>query len=174
MASLGHIAVGCLVGDRFADRADQAPRWLWRTLFSVLSYLPDADVVAFFLGIPYHAPFGHRGASHSVAAAALVGLAVAFALRSYGLPFGRSWLYATGTMASHGLLDAMTNGGLGVAFLWPFSVGRYFAPWRPIPVSPIGLRNLLRPYGFYVLAFEAVIFGPVFYLAFHRRRSRAR
>jgi inner membrane protein len=27
--------------------------------------LPDADVVGFLLGIPYDAPLGHRGASHS-------------------------------------------------------------------------------------------------------------
>ena len=32
----------------------------------------------------------------------------------------------------------MTNGGRGVAFLSPFSNHRYFLPWRPIRVSPIG------------------------------------
>jgi inner membrane protein len=40
--------------------------------------------------------------------------------------------------ASHGVLDAMTDGGSGVAFWAPFDDGRYFLPWRPIPVSPIG------------------------------------
>src|SRR5215831_7502105 len=38
--------------------------------------------------------------------------------------------------ASHGVLDAMTNGGLGVAFFSPFDTTRYFLPWRPIRVSP--------------------------------------
>jgi inner membrane protein len=42
--------------------------------------------------------------------------------------------------ASHGVLDALTNGGLGVAFFAPFSNTRYFFPWTPIQVSPIGLR----------------------------------
>lgn len=38
--------------------------------------------------------------------------------------------------ASHPLLDAMTSGGLGVALAWPWSEQRFFAPWRPIRVSP--------------------------------------
>ena len=41
--------------------------------------------------------------------------------------------------ASHGILDAMTDGGLGVAFFAPFDDTRYFFPFRPIKVSPIGL-----------------------------------
>ena len=40
---------------------------------------------------------------------------------------------------SHGVLDAMTNGGLGVAFFAPFHNERYFFPWTPIRVSPIGV-----------------------------------
>jgi len=34
--------------------------------------------------------------------------------------------------ASHGLLDAMTRGGEGVALLSPFDTTRYFLFWRPI------------------------------------------
>jgi membrane-bound metal-dependent hydrolase YbcI (DUF457 family) len=41
--------------------------------------------------------------------------------------------------ASHGLLDALTDGGLGVAFFSPFIAERYFFPWTPIPMSPIGM-----------------------------------
>ncbi len=40
--------------------------------------------------------------------------------------------------ASHGLLDALTDGRLGAALLAPFSDVRCFFPWRPIAVSPIG------------------------------------
>jgi len=43
-------------------------------------------------------------------------------------------------VTSHGLLDMMTDGGRGVALLWPFDSTRYFAPWRLIRVSPIGTR----------------------------------
>ena len=32
----------------------------------------------------------------------------------------------------------MTNGGAGIAFFSPFSNARYFLPWTPLEVSPIG------------------------------------
>jgi inner membrane protein len=38
--------------------------------------------------------------------------------------------------ASHGILDAFTNGGLVIALFSPFSNERYFFPWTPIEVSP--------------------------------------
>ncbi len=56
-----------------------------------------------------------------------------------------AWAYLAAAMASHGMLDAFTDGGLGIAFLSPFDPARYFAPFRPIAVVPIGLRALLRP-----------------------------
>ena len=40
----------------------------------VAAALPDLDVVTFSFGIPYAADLGHRGFSHSLAFAALVGL----------------------------------------------------------------------------------------------------
>src|SRR5574337_1697320 len=48
---------------------------------------------------------------------------------------------------SHGLLDALTAEGLGVAFFAPFSARRYFFPWRPLPVSPLGHIGLFTPRG---------------------------
>lgn len=44
---------------------------------------------------------------------------------------------------SHGLLDAMTNGGLGVGFFIPFDNRRYFLPFRPIEVSAIRWERFL-------------------------------
>jgi len=41
--------------------------------------------------------------------------------------------------ASHGVLDALTDGGLGVAFFSPFDTSRYFFSARPVAVSPIGI-----------------------------------
>jgi len=64
-------------------------------------------------------------------------------------------------MASHGLLDTLTDGGLGVALLWPFSNTRYFAPWRPIPVAPIGSR-LFEARGIHLMLHECVLFLPFF------------
>ncbi len=56
--------------------------------------------------------------------------------------------------ASHGLLDALTNGGLGVAFFSPFDLGRYFFPWRPIEVSPLALQPFISGRGMAVLGSE--------------------
>ena len=40
---------------------------------------------------------------------------------------------------SHPLLDAMTDGGLGVMMFFPFTVDRFFFTWRPIHVAIIGI-----------------------------------
>jgi len=64
------------------------------------------------------------------------------------------WTYLFLATASHGLLDAMTDGGLGVAFFSPFNNDRYFLPWRPIRVSPIGISRFFSDRGLEVLASE--------------------
>jgi inner membrane protein len=130
-------------------------------LFSALSLLPDADVIAFRLGIPYHAPFGHRGASHSLVFALAAGMLGALFLRRYGWRFHVALLTAGAVVASHGLLDSLTDGGLGIALLWPFTSARYFAPWQPLPVAPIGAR-LVSARGLRVMLIELVQFAPVF------------
>jgi len=100
---------------------------------AIATILPDLDVVAFRFGIPYSAMFGHRGFTHSITFALIVASLAALLLRSRAaFPF--LFLCAL----SHPLLDALTDGGLGVALLSPFSNERYFFPWRPIRVSPIG------------------------------------
>jgi len=53
--------------------------------------------------------------------------------------------------ASHILLDALTNGGLGVAVFSPFDQERYFLPWRPISVSPFGIREFISTRGWRIL-----------------------
>ena len=58
--------------------------------------------------------------------------------------------------ASHGLLDALTNGGLGVAFLSPLSNQRYFLPWRPIAVSPLDVALFCSAWGLRALRSEAL------------------
>ena len=41
----------------------------------------------------------------------------------------------------------MTDGGLGVAFFAPCDEMRYFLPWRPVMVSPIGVVEFFTHYG---------------------------
>jgi inner membrane protein len=57
------------------------------------------------------------------------------------------------------VLDALTNGGLGIAFLSPLDSARYFAPWTPIEVSPIGIENFFSRWGLAVLRSEALYVG---------------
>lgn len=107
----------------------------------VCSMLPDADVVSFWFGIPYGHVLGHRGLSHSLTAAVAIGLIAAAYASGPGCPpdvrARLRWYFVLAT-ASHGILDAMTNGGRGIAFFAPFDETRYFLPWQPIEVSPIG------------------------------------
>jgi inner membrane protein len=166
MPSIGHIAVGAAGGRAVSTPPGKTAAAL--LLFSAASMLPDADGIAFPLGIPYGAPFGHRGASHSLVAAAAIGAVTGLFGRFAGLSYRRAALTGALVAASHGLLDTLTDGGMGVALLWPFSNRRYFAPWRPIPVAPIGLGMLSRR-GASVLASEAVLFLPFFLYAFWPR-----
>ena len=118
------------------------------------SMLPDLDVIAFRFGIPYESPFGHRGYTHSFAFAALIGSIGSIYSRALGTkPAVAFWFLFVAT-ASHPLLDACTNGGLGVALFWPISNERFFFPWHDILVSPIGLKSFFTPYGLAVIQSE--------------------
>lgn len=82
--------------------------------------------------------------------AALLSLATLFLLFPSVMPnLSRLalWIYLFLATASHGVLDAMTDGGLGVAFLSPFNNRRYFFSWTPIRVSPIGIGNFFSSRG---------------------------
>jgi inner membrane protein len=106
--------------------------------------LPDIDTVSFYFGVERGSMFGHRGITHSLLFAVLLSLLVVLLAFSKTPRFSKKWwallFYFFVVTASHGLLDALTDGGSGVAFFAPFDATRYFFPWRPIEVSPIGLR----------------------------------
>jgi inner membrane protein len=128
-------------------------------LFGGLGCLPDLDVLGFTYHIPYAGQFGHRGASHSLTVAVVAGVLSALVFGGRGRSRLRMGLTAVATVASHGFLDAMTDGGLGVAFFWPFSQQRFLFPWRPIPVAPIGAAFFTHR-GFAVFLSELAIFAP--------------
>lgn len=56
--------------------------------------------------------------------------------------------------ASHGMIDAMTDGGLGIAFFSLFDTTRYFFPYRPLLVPPLGVRAFFTRYGLSVFIRE--------------------
>lgn len=144
--------------------------------FGVLAcILPDADVVAFRLGIPYASMFGHRGFSHSILFALLVGVMFA---RFSRIGRERPWTvfgFTAFATISHGLLDALTNGGLGVGFFAPFSGQRYFFPADWIEVSPIG-AGFFSARGLAVLRSELLVvwlpFLSIGFLGFALRQWR--
>jgi inner membrane protein len=125
------------------------------TAAAICAALPDADVVAFRFDIPYGSMLGHRGLTHSLVGAGAIAVA-ALAVSGWNTRARwTAWLVLFAATASHGLLDALTDGGLGVAFFAPFSSARYFFPWRPIAVSPIGAQ-FFSARGAIVLVFEVL------------------
>ena len=159
MASLITHAFTAVALSKALTPAKLPPRFWALTVIS--SLLPDADVLGFGLGVEYGDLLGHRGLSHSV----MFALTWSFgALSLVELPNiargSRTWwklivlLFAV--TASHGVLDALTNGGLGVAFFAPFDGTRCFFPWRPLLVSPISFERFFTSWGGAVLQSELI------------------
>jgi inner membrane protein len=178
-----HVVIGGLAAAAFGEREN--PKRLW-TAAILVSVAPDADVIGFALGVRYGDFFGHRGFVHSPFFALLLALFLALVLFGDHRPFSRKWwavlafLFVVG--ASHGLLDAFTSGGLGIALLSPFDSRRIFMPWTPIPVSPIGLIDFMSPHGMQVLGYEelhiwlplmAMVGGVLLARRLRRRRTSA-
>jgi len=119
------------------------PFWLLSTLCPIL---PDLDVIGFRLD--YLQPFpGASGFLSFPFFCSVGGVVYAFIyLRKNQTTWKtRVFVYAYFFLltASNGLLDIFTNGGMGVALLSLFDTTRYFFPWRPIQVSPIGIGGFL-------------------------------
>ena len=181
MASAFSHAVAALgIGTCFYRLGVPKRVWVAGVLCSVV---PDLDVIGFWFGVRYGDFWGHRGFTHSlIFAAILSGVAAVLLSVSSRVDIGRYSLFAYLFLAtaSHGVLDAMTNGGLGVAFLSPFNNNRYFFFWRPILVSPISATRFFSARGFAILRSELIwIWLPtivliVLTIAFRRgRTSRA-
>jgi len=153
-SAFSHAVVALSVGTCFYR--SNIPKRVWAS--GVLcSVIPDLDVIGFRFGIHYGDFWGHRGFTHSLVFAALLASVVAIIMSWCGTSgIGRVALfgYLFLATASHGLLDSMTNGGLGVAFFSPFNNNRYFLPWRPVLVSPIAVTRFFTPRGFTVIQSE--------------------
>ncbi len=133
--------------------------WTFFPVAMACSALPDLDVALHAYGVNYGDPWGHRGMTHSLAFAALLSLIVVPRIfRKHARRFSRRW-WALITFfflitASHGFLDAFTDGGRGVAFFAPFDNTRYFMPWHPLHVSPLGIHGVFTPYFAHVMLSE--------------------
>jgi len=134
---------------------------------AIAATVPDLDVVAFDLGIPYAHPLGHRGLSHSLLFALLLGLTAPLFVPG-GVRSNRRVSLAvalTGVLvvASHGLLDAATDAGLGIGFFLPFSGRRFFFGFRPIETASVDPLRFFSRRGLEVLRSELVwVWLPLF------------
>lgn len=131
--------------------------WL---LAAFCAVIPDADAIGFWYGIPYESLWGHRGITHSIFFAVLLSSVLMLLFYRDEEFFSKKWcaIWAVFFLAtvSHPVLDAMTTGGLGVAFFAPFNNTRYFFPFRPIKVSPIGIINFFSEWGKRVIISEFI------------------
>lgn len=130
------------------------------TIGMVCSAIPDLDAIGYWVGVPYQSVWGHRGITHSFLFAIILS-AVAIKLFYpaqvlFSKIYWLKWFYFFSATASHGILDAMTNGGLGVAFFAPFENSRYFFPFRPVLVSPISVTGFLSERGIAVMKSEFI------------------
>ena len=126
-SAFGHAALGATLGKLLLP---ERRYWPWWTVAAACAALPDADALGYRLGVPYGSLWGHRGLTHSLLAAvmvAVVGTGLSQLRRpAQRPPAGRLGLLLFLATASHGLLDALTTGGLGVAFFSPWELKRYF------------------------------------------------
>ncbi|HEX8286510.1 MAG TPA: metal-dependent hydrolase [Pyrinomonadaceae bacterium] len=135
-----HAIFAAAMGKACVSKPVSVQFWL---LTALCAMIPDADVIGFSFGVEYGSMFGHRGFTHSILFSILFGSAVAFFARKYlriELTLTKLIIYFSLVTFSHAFLDMLTNGGSGVALFAPFSAERYFFPWRPVEVSPIGVR----------------------------------
>ena len=160
MASIfGHALTAVTLGTSFSKTLTSSKFWL---LGIICAILPDADVIGFSFNIDYSSFWGHRGFSHSLVFALLLGVFVTFIFYRNSFLSKKGMLYIlffTLCTASHAVLDAMTTGGLGVAFFSPFDDTRYFFSWRPIRVSPIGIARFFSERGLKVITSELIWIG---------------
>lgn len=135
----------------------RVPQWLF-LVGAFCTIVPDFDVLGFWLGVPYESMLGHRGLSHSLLFAAALSAIIVFVIthQQQGISLPACFIFLFLCVASHGIFDALTTGGLGVAFFAPFSNNRYFFSWRPIRVSPLSLRHFFGPRGIVVMLSEII------------------
>lgn len=145
--------------------------WKYWLLGALCAVIPDADAIGYWSGVPYDSLWGHRGITHSIFFAFLLAALVMVIFYRQEKAFTRSWwaLYITFFFCtiSHGILDAFTTGGRGVAFFAPFWDERYFFPWRVIRVSPISVTRFFSDKGIQVLKSEFIwVWIPSFVVIF--------
>ncbi|HEX2829338.1 MAG TPA: metal-dependent hydrolase [Burkholderiales bacterium] len=163
---LSHPAVPLAIGFGLGSRAISG-----RLLLAgvAASMAPDLDVYISH----YWSAIAHRGITHTPLAALFGALCAALIARALRTTHVKAFLFVFVCLLSHPLLDMCTNGGSGIPLLWPLDDERYFFPWTPIEVSPLGIRRFFSERGLEVLTSEIVwVWVPALVLYATLRRSR--
>jgi inner membrane protein len=135
------------------------------------SIVPDLDV---YIG-PWWGAISHRGVTHTVLFALMCGLAAALLARALRATPATAFVFVFAATLSHPLLDMCTNGGSGIPLLWPLPHERWFMPFRPIEVSPLGIAPFFSQRGLEVLLSEMKwVWLPALLVAAGLRTIRAR
>jgi inner membrane protein len=149
----------------------------WRLVIAAAVAAAAPDVDGLFKYIWHQSPssiYAHRGAAHSLFVALAAGLMATVFHKQLKVTPLVAGLVITAAMASHGLLDMMTDSGQPVAYLWPLSSQRFFADWRPIHSGPVHLRHLVSN-GFARLRSDVLqLIIPMFAIAIAVRFGRQR
>jgi inner membrane protein len=160
---LSHAAVPLALGLGLGIRLIPKPLLLAGIVASII---PDLDVLAFRLNIAYSHDLGHRGVTHSVAFALMLALLALVMSQQLRCSRAVAFSFVGISAVSHGLLDMITNGGLGIALWWPWSSERLFAAWRVIEVSPLSLSGIFSSRGLAVLQSELLwVWLPAMFIA---------
>lgn len=118
--------------------------WTLVIVAAVAAAAPDVDgLFRHIWYVPKSSIYSHRGAAHSLFVALAAGFAAALFHKRLGVRPLTAGVVITAAMASHGLLDMLTDAGRPVAYLWPVSSVRLFADWRPIHSSPVHMAHLV-------------------------------
>lgn len=86
---------------------------------AVCAMIPDLDLIGFGFEVGYEDFWGHRGFTHSFCFAGIMAIFLTWTLLYHREHKKIIACYLFLAFASHGVLDAFTNGGLGVAFFSP-------------------------------------------------------
>ena len=127
-------------------------------------FLANAADADFLLVWVFHSKAWHRGFSHSIMLALIVGLGL---MLSFGSQRIREALVYGVAFASHGIVDFLTTKeGSGVELLWPFSSARLGLRWFGLSEWPSRLPAL----GIVkAVAFEFLLFAPLLALTVYLR-----
>ncbi len=119
----------------------------WRLTLAgaACAVLPDADFALYLLRIDsYGGTYGHRGFSHSIGFALLVGLLGALLAPASGRRRAVVGIFMALCTLSHPLIDGLFDRGICNAWLWPLDGARHCLPWRPIPMQGVPLFGMGR------------------------------